>query len=430
MERSSQPVLRHLPVVLRRFIYGTMALAAMCVGAVEYCKYVMHLTYPYDAITLLPRYIDHDYWMFTDRFHNFHSTTFFTAHAQFLFGYPAPIAVLYKLIYVLTKEATRPFVAVMALAFIAVAVLFGRALLKANVALGPVVALTAAALLLSDPIWFELNRGNMEFFVWIFVTWGIWLHFRGKGYEAAACFGIAGSMKVFPFVLVGLLIAKKQYRQMLFGFAVAAVVTVISLWILCPDILFAWRSLNSASPEFTRQYLLQRLWLEVGFDHSLFALIKMLWRQLPGQAGMYRLLYTYMVVSAVGGTVLFFTRIRYLPQVNQVICLTVAAVLLPPSSSDYTLMHLYASWAALVFLAVYAARAGKKVPGLKAAFVCLTILFSPESEFFFRHERAEGMIKATALLALWYIAMKYPFELQPAEPLSARRTTDLEEATT
>jgi hypothetical protein len=411
MNPSKPTVIQHLPVILRRFVWATIALATLCIAVVVFCRDVLHLSYPYDTPVLTARYNYHDYWMFTDRFHHFHSPDFFTAHAEFIFSYPAPMAVLYKLTYVLTDESTRAFLAVMALTFIAVAVLFGRALLKANVALEPVVALTATTLLLSDPIWMELNRANLEFYVWVFVSLGVWLFFRGKGYGAAACFGAAGAMKLFPFVYLGLLIAKKQYRQVVFGFLVSAVVMVGSLWILCPDVLFAWHTLNANANEFGKAYLYQRLWLEVGFDHSLFALIKMLWRHLPGPAVMGRVLSIYMAVAAIGGTVLFFTRIRYLPVANQLVCLTAASLLLPPSSSDYTLIHLYAPWAVLVFVVFDAARAGREVPGLGKAFACFAVLMSSESEMFFRHERAEGMIKAVALIALWYIAMKYPFVL-------------------
>jgi hypothetical protein len=396
-------------------VWIVSALTALCAVVVGVCRDVLHLEYPYDNPFLMPRYNYHDYWMFTDRFHNFHSTGFFTKHAEFVFSYPAPMAVFYKLTYVVTHESTRGFLWIMALTFLAAAVLMGRSLIRAKVAIEPVVALMAASLFLSGPIWFELNRANLEFYVWIFVTLGVWLFFRGKGYGAAACFGIAGAMKLFPFVYLGLLIAKKQYRETVFSFLVAAVTMVVSLWLLCPDILLAWRTLSANANEFGRMYLYQRLWREVGFDHSLFALIKMLWRHLPGPAVMSRVLTTYMAVTAIGGTVLFFWKIRLLPLVNQLICLTVASVLLPPSSSDYTLIHLYAPWAAMVFVAFYAARAGRKVPGLASAFVCFAILLSTESEFFFRSERAEGMIKAVTLMALWWIAMRHPFVL--AEPV-------------
>ena len=54
---------------------------------------------------------------------------------------------------------------------------------------------------------------------------------------------------------------------------------------------------------------------------------------------------------AVSGVILWFWRIRKPPILNQVTALSVASVLLPPLSHDYTLMHLYAPWVMLVMLA-------------------------------------------------------------------------------
>jgi hypothetical protein len=161
--------------------------------------------------------------------------------------------------------------------------------------------------------------------------------------------------------------------------------------------------------EFGRANVLQRRWPDLWFDHSIFALMKILWRHLPAPQTMSKILTGYMAVAAIAGTSLFFLRIRHLPVPSQVLCLATAAVLLPPTSADYTLIHLYVPWALLAFVAIDSARAGQRVPGLGPAFVCFAILLSPENEIFIAHERIEGALKAVTLIALWCIALRYPF---------------------
>jgi len=59
-------------------------------------------------------------------------------------------------------------------------------------------------------------------------------------------------------------------------------------------------------------------------------------------------LYGYMAVARRSRFNLYFWRIRTLPRTNQILALTVASIMLPPVSGDYTLIHLYIPWGALV----------------------------------------------------------------------------------
>ena len=77
-----------------------------------------------------------------------------------------------------------------------------------------------------------------------------------------------------------------------------------------------------------------------------------------------------------------FLRIRHLPVINQVLCLCIAFILLPPVSYDYTLLHLYVPWGLLVMFAQEQQILRREVPGLTAAFVCLGILMAPLMNLF------------------------------------------------
>jgi 2-iminobutanoate/2-iminopropanoate deaminase len=262
----------------------------------------------------------------------------------------------------------------------------------------------------SSPLLFEIKQGNIEIFICWLVAVGVWRIFRGGSYSAAACFGVAGSMKVFPLIYLGLLIAQKRYRPAAFGLVVAAVSTVVSLWLLCPDLAIAWHGIQSGIATFLDQIAFRVVRREVGFDHSLFAVIKRTWLAISGHSPSHQIMVAYLAVAAVAGTILFFLRIQRLPPINQVICLCLASVLLPPVSYEYTLIYLYVPWALLVILAFHRSAMGRPaLPGLQLALLTMGAIFAPLNEFIHGGVTLGGQIKAVLLIALWVVAMKYPF---------------------
>ncbi len=83
---------------------------------------------------------------------------------------------------------------------------------------------------------------------------GVWAFCKRRNYSAAACFGIAGALKIFPFVYVGLLLSKQKYREIIFSGAVAVFTTLVSLWLALEDATL-WAhgiKLNPASTGFER----------------------------------------------------------------------------------------------------------------------------------------------------------------------------------
>jgi hypothetical protein len=118
----------------------------------------------------------------------------------------------------------------------------------------------------------------------------------------------------------------------------------------------------------------------------------------------------YLAVAAVSGVALYFLRIRHLPIINQVLCLCIASILLPPVSYEYTLLHLYVAFGLLALFAQKMWSARVQIPGISAAMCCLAILVSPLSEVIYHMERFGGQIKAIVLVVLMIIALKYPFE--------------------
>ncbi len=324
---------------------------------------------------------------------------------QYGFAYPAPMAVLYKLLYVALpgqdlREQT--FLALLAGAVLAGVLLVSRQLVLRGLASTPAISLCAATALLSYPFVFEAKQGNLEFFVFLLIACGVYLFFIQRGYSSAACFALAGSLKIFPLVFLGLHLAQRRWRPFVLGLALVSVLTLVSLWLLVPDVPFAWSHLQANLAEFQTRIVLHIVPREIGFDHSLFSVVKRV--RPPGVA----LLRGYLLTVALAGVALFFARIQHLPIANQVLSLTVASILLPPVSYDYTLIHLYIPLTLLFCLAVESARLNDPVPGLAPILLLLAATLAPLSEFIHGGLRFGGQLRVLILLALFILALTHP----------------------
>ncbi len=404
-----------LPPLLRTFLTAVL-FAGLCWLLVELCCiHLLHLNaYPYNRM-ILPREDDFvDYTMFNGRFQHFHSRTFFSPVLGSPFLYPAPLAVLYAVVHGLTDFLHAPVAGFTLLAggiFLAATLLFGQRLHRAGLAWTPAAGFAAFVLFTSYPIYFEINRSNIEVFVWIFAGLGVWAFCSGKPWLAALFIGLAGSCKMYPYILVGLLVLQKQYRQAVFAFIVGGCSLLASLWAVTGNVFYTAREVAAGLQLFTVEYVLHRRSIEIGLDHSIFGLLKCLLPHMPAvpQAALY--LTTYLVCAALLAASLFFVKLRTLPVSNQITFLTVASILLPPVSYDYTLLQLYTPFAVLVFASIRLWRSGLPVQrGLRHAFYCFALLLSPQNEFIYHAQKLEGQIKCIVLLILAAVSLWKPFE--------------------
>ncbi len=350
----------------------------------------------------------YDLGCFRQRFYYFHSPAFFYNYpATETFMYPPLMAVLYKFFYFFHFQ-NRWFYGLTEAAICLMMALLARNLRHRGLFAYRIGLLLGCTLLLSYPLYFENYLGNMEICVFIILAAGVWAFFYSRGYTAAACFGVAGALKIFPLVYVGLLLARKQYRQTIFALAVAAASTVAAFWLVCPVMSTSVRGIQSGLGEFRIRYMLQ-FRFENRFDHSIYALIKALFPAVRQSTLAPHALSVYLLVAASLGTVLYFWKIRNLAVYNQVLALSVASVVLPPTSHDYTLLHMYIPWALLVICALDSEKRRVRISGLMSAFVCFAILFAPETEFIVYGRSYGGQIKALTLIALFLLALRHRF---------------------
>jgi hypothetical protein len=147
---------------------------------------------------------------------------------------------------------------------------------------------------------------------------------------------------------------------------------------------------------------------ELAANHSVFGLAK-LGAMMVGLP-LARLTLPYYACGAALMGWAFFARLWRMPMTNQLLALTAFMVALPPISYFYALVHLYAAWVVLVFVAVRAEKAGVRVKGLKAAMLLLVGLFASFMLFTFpRVGLFGGLVQACLLVALWLCAVEFSF---------------------
>jgi hypothetical protein len=185
--------------------------------------------------------------------------------------------------------------------------------------------------------------------------------------------GLAASIKPFVILFMLLLLWRRKWSAALLGVATAAVAVIVALTALGPT---PWKAYDDLEPGLTRYLNLYVLNLlpagESRFGHSLLdgaksvavmvdmggihphdaiSRIPALMTEPGGWHVAHSLatVYPFVVAIGLGMVIVMF---RKLPVLNQLTALGVAVTLFPPASGDYTLLHLYVPFGALVvFLA-------------------------------------------------------------------------------
>lgn len=404
-----------LPPVLLEFCWLVLAFSVFTTVYCLLMHFALHRIYPYDWPFFDPVVRFSDFTIYQNKFHLFHTAAFF--HTDFPFTYPAPMAVLYEAFFKAGgHHALSLYLSFIVLVFAVPALWFARALVSRGLRISAVIALVAVTFLLSWPGLLMLDRANVEAFVWLTTVLGTWAYARGKEWSAAALFGVAAALKLFPFVLLVLMLTRRKFPKLLFGAVVFLAVTVVSLAVLGPTIPVAYAGINDGLKYFHDSYLIRYLGNETGLDHSIMAFIKV-----PIAAALRKhsihaltiLTSIYMPLMAILGILLYFLRIRHLPWMNQLMTLSIAAIYFTPFSGDGTLVHLYPAFALCCFVSVDAWRRRLEVPGLRMMFFCFAYLFSAQGFILVGGFRFEGQAKCIAMGILLFNALRYPLGPAP-----------------
>lgn len=341
--------------------------------------------------------------------------------------YPAPMMCVYILFTRVFAEPLRAY-----LEFIVLSVVLGAACLilalsssSANrLLLAGVVGVSAV---LSYPLLTVLERANMEGFLWVVVALGLTAFVARHHKTAAVLFGLAASMKMFPGILLLLLLARKRYKELAIAAVAFVLFTAIALHLLGPSIPVAIAEVRSGLGRVGGSHLMSYRPPEVGYDHSLFSVLKQVLYLLHSHdkddvalnSSIQAAALPYLLFVLPGFAALYWFRIRRLPILNQAMALVILAVTLPYVSGEYTLNHVYFAWALfLLFLArdVTAGRESIPWPAAKAMLSSCAFVFALGP-----FGRYAGQLKTCALMVLLLTALMTPMhssllddEIRPA----------------
>jgi hypothetical protein len=406
-----------MPPLLIRFWVGMMVLTAVSGVYTVALTRLHHSAHPWGLQLLWGADFGWDLNVFRDRFLHFRDPRFWAIPGVPL-TYPAAVGVVFALLYRL-GHPLRDYLALCGLGVAAWMAWLVRGLAAKGVARGPaaVFALTVAAT--CWPLWVLIDTANVEGLVAMVAGAAMVAMVHRRWWVAAGLIGIAGAMKIFPLVLLALLLSKRRYREFFGGIVIALAVTIASLAILGPSISEAQRQIDAGLRVVTTDDALAATSPGPDTNHSLYAVVRYAVlvahhrhphaadANLDGTASMLRPVYlAYLVMGALAGIAAYVVRIRRMPMLNQMLALTVCAVTLPPLSRDYTLLHLFVPFG---LLCVYAADSvTRRVPGLAACFVCLAFIFTAGTYLNASFALAEPL-RAAALVALFVVVLKHPF---------------------
>jgi hypothetical protein len=289
----------------------------------------------------------------------------------------------------------------------------GRALVAAGIDRRVAALFPLTLALVSFPVERLVVQGNIEIFLWIFAAAGAWAYLRDRDDVAATFWGLAAASKLYPAVLLLLLLARRKFRAFTIGMLVLVAATALSAEYLGPDLATAWR--GSLHNVFGYQQLraAELSTRELNANHSWFLLVKLM-AAISGISAI-TLVKSYYVYGGLIFVAVFFGRLRKMPVANQLLGASVFMLTLPTISYFHSLVNLYAPLLVLFFVAIYAHRAGVRVAGLSTAILLFVPLFASFQLFTFPTVFLYcGLLQAIVLVILFLCAVQYPF----AEPAS------------
>ena len=262
----------------------------------------------------------------------------------------------------------------------------------------------------SFPIARLVHQGNIELVVWILTATGVYSWIREKNELAAVLWGLAAAMKLFPLVLLALLLPSRRWRAFAAGLITFIATTLWSLWWLGPTVADAWH--GSMVNVFGYQGTRVSEWTirELIANHSVVE-----WAKIAAKAmdfPLSRLSLPYYAAGAVVFAAAFFLKLWQMPRVNQLLAVSTFMVMFPAISYYHALVHLYAAMVLLGCVAVQAERASVQVQGLKTTMLLFVPLFVPFTVLTFpRVLLFCGLVQGLVLVVLFLCSLEYRFEV-------------------
>ncbi len=231
-EPTSKPAHLDLPGPLKIFLSATVLLAA----ATWLFAFLGWLIRPHSVYSWPYSTDDRggDFRNYQQLFDHIHTMAFF--HASGLpYMYPAPLAIFYRLLFVLWGD--RPHCILILWAFIALSVCAATIILYLAMRRRGILAKQAAlfcivTVVLAYPLHYELQRGNVEVLMWVVLIAAVWAYRTDRLWLAGIFLGIAIACKWYPVLLLGFCLRQKKYKVIPIALVVCALVAIMSdVWL-------------------------------------------------------------------------------------------------------------------------------------------------------------------------------------------------------
>jgi hypothetical protein len=421
-QNASQLGNKNLPVSLICYTSITVGLTILCIFTCIVHSVLLH-NWHAGFRTIYPELAKFDFIDYYSRSFYLHSQEFFS-YNDYPWYYPAPAIFVLNPFYHLPgpKPVAEGYI-LYVLFTVFLLLVSARWLLKSIVAAGAPIGcarkFVIAAIFSSWPIYFALQRGNIEAFTWFLLAAAVWAYAKDKWMLAAILIGLAASIKIYPVLFLALFLGRRRFKELAVGIATAGVVTVAGLWFLEPNLVDSARRVAQGVREWTQDYSTIYDPFGQGYDHSIFNVIKnILFALHPGPAGPYHPhtsgpygpeLSIYLLSAGIIATVWFFALIWKLPRTNQILFLACAMIVLPPASFDYNLNSIYIPWAWLVLVAIEQHQEKKSVPYFTAVMCLLALVLAPETFLGLNGFFYAGVFKAICLVLLMLLASMIRF---------------------
>ena len=443
LECDSSPYTAVVDRGLRFYIVLIVLLAAIGVSVVAVKRYLLHRDFPQNTLLYDPTIRFTDFTSSAMRVRHFGdpemlSSREFGGKGYEVFPYPVP-AVYPHLFYNQFAHPLRVYLATVIAAALLAAIIFGMKLRSLSGSSKLPYLVILVTLLTPFPLFYLIERGNLEGFIWILILGGVFLFYKRIYHGSAMVLAVAAAMKIFPALLFLLFIAKRKYSA--FGTAVltAATVTVLSWWGVGPTLKQAATASSASGGMLKDLYIVGFRPFEIGWDHSLMAAVKqflyivsrfrhvnypkdVLYFPVPGVETAAAV---YGVLAPLAFVVLYWKRLYSLPVLNQLIAFILLSVMLPFVSNEYTLVHVYIAWGAFVLFLYQDVRTGR-VPiqlwRLVSMLGCFAIIFSPQSYWVFGSvDTLGGQIKTAAMVTLLALVFTFPMPSSGLGELESQR---------
>ena len=295
----------------------------------------------------------------------------------------------------------------------------GRGLVRVGVALATAVLMPLSLVLISFPIERLVHQGNIEIVLWMLTALGVLAFLRGHDDAAAVLWGLAAAMKLFPLVLLVLLLPRRKWRAFAEGVATFVGATVWALWWLGPSVRVAWagtmvnvfRYQGARTAEWTLRELVA--------NHSLIEVAKIV--AMIAHYPMDKLTLPYFACGAAVMGAALFGKLWKMPVANQVLAVSTFMVMFPPISYYHALVHMVAPLVLLGWIAIRAQQAGVRVRGLQGTMLLFVPLFAPFTLLTYPTVFVYcGLVQALLLLVLFLCALGYPFDVGVGETDAVR----------